>query len=320
MGNIVKWYNNNRKQIWKAIFTVGIIGAIFYGIVFKLNDRLVNNQPQTEEQKVNANDFNSVTLKSNKSVITGQSSNNYATNKKNVSVIDEFISYCNSGDINKAYNLISPDCIDEMYKSVDIFKNTYYTKIFGNGNKTVNVENWINNIYKVNIKQSALSTGEFSNKAVVDYISVVKDNNGLEKLNINGYIGRNQLDYSAEKTDFSVKVLQRNQYMDYDIYTIEVTNNLEKEIALGNPNYLEMSYITDKSGIKYEAYTNEISEQELVIGAKQKRTIRIKYSSSFSSTKEIYTIVFPNIVTDYKEYSKDYSIYNKYEYISINIV
>ena len=40
-------------------------------------------------------------------------------------IIDQFIKYCNSKDINNAYNLLSDDCKNEVFKNIETFNNNY---------------------------------------------------------------------------------------------------------------------------------------------------------------------------------------------------
>ena len=45
-------------------------------------------------------------------------------------IIIKFIDYCNSGEINSAYELLSDDCKQILFPSIESFLNNYYNRIF----------------------------------------------------------------------------------------------------------------------------------------------------------------------------------------------
>ena len=93
-----------------------------------------------------------------------------------------------------------------------------------------------------------------------------------------------------------VKLLRKDAYMDYEIYTFDVKNNTEKTSILGRVNDAEnVSYLIDKNGLKYNAYVHEIPQNLLEILGKQEKTIQIKYFSEYSSSRKLKKLVFPKI-------------------------
>ena len=67
--------------------------------------------------------MNSISMESDVSPITGGQITN--EQKQSVTIIDNFASYCNSGNIDSAYNLLSIDCQKQMYPTRDDFKTVY---------------------------------------------------------------------------------------------------------------------------------------------------------------------------------------------------
>ena len=61
-------------------------------------------------------------------------------------------------------------------------------------------------------------------------------------------------------------------------------------------------YIKDDDGVKYSAYTHEISEGNLTIGESSKKQIKIKYYSKYISTKKIEEIVFSRVMLNNNYY------------------
>ena len=125
-----------------------------------------------------------------------------------IKVIDEFFKYCNEQKIQEAYDLLTEECKDELYSSLQVFYETYYKEVINGEKKNISVENWVNDTYKVKISEDFLSTGKYSEENTIqDYITIKKDDNNEYKLNINGYIERKKQDKEDNYKNINVKVL-----------------------------------------------------------------------------------------------------------------
>lgn len=303
MQGLIHWYNVNRKVIWAVI---GILLAVYIGLQLISNIVNQNNREKIARMSVptvtNTTDkYNTVELQEEKSIISGS---NLTNNQKNsISVIDKFMEYCNNGDTSNAYNLLSTDCKEQLYPNINVFKETYFDKIFGNSKKHVVIENWVNNIYKVKFEQDALSLGKYENTGVIqDYITIVTDEQKEYKLNINSYIGKDEINRTYEVQNIKIKVNQRHKYMDYEIYSFEVTNKYDGELILADKNVLSPIYIEDDSKIQYAAYMHELSNSQLTFMAGETKNINIKFYNRYTSSKRIDKIYFSNIIVDYGSY------------------
>lgn len=314
MDRIIRWYNTNRKLVWRTI-----IVAIAIIILIQLLNKFTRDRNNSEIDISNVTEketTNSIVMADDKSVISGESISKSQTNL--LKTLDEFAEYCNNGDIDNAYGLLSEDCKNEMYKTKEVFEMSYYNQIF-NEKRNISVENWIGNIYKVKYRQDALSTGVYDENAIQDYITIIRDENNEAKLNINGYIGKEKVSASKQNNYITAKVTETDVYMDYQTYTFEITNNSDKTILLSNPNKDSSMYIQDKNGMQYESYTHEISLAELKILPKETRKLTIKYYSKYGSNKKINSIMFSKIILDYDSYSIDNDNYNNYGTIEIKL-
>lgn len=318
MNKIISWYNQNRKKIWTVIIAVIVIMLILWqlmDIVTKNSQKSNYNQSSNFDE----NTFNSISISSDKSVISGT---NITTSKDAISVLDEFISYCNGQKVEEAYNLISDECKEEMYPELKDFQESYYNQVFAGQKKNVTTENWIGNIYKVDFKDDFLSTGKYTTENTLqDYITIVSDDNNEYKLNINKYVGRYAINKEVNSEDVNIKVVQRDTYMDYEIYTFEVTNNSDLSIILGDTQNLDASYLVDKNDLQYNAYVHELAQPQLMITSKQTKKIKIKYFNQYSSTRQIKKLVFPKVILDYDAYQlfPDKNYYKDYAKVEIDI-
>ena len=300
MHRLIRFYNQNRKSIWKIILVITIIICILQLLNYiakKQNEKVIQDVDNNES--INTIKYNNVNLETEKSVLSGDKISK--EQQSSVKIIDDFFSYCNEQKIQEAYDLLTEECKEEIYSSVQIFEEMYYKKVLNGQRKNISIENWTDDIYKVKINNDFLSSGKYSTENTIqDYITI-KNN----KLNINSYIGRKTYDKEKYSKDINIKVLEKNEYMDYTTYTFEITNNSKNTVLLDTLKNIDSMYIEDNNGVKYSAYTHEISEGQLLIYEGSKVKIKLKYYSKFSSNKKIKKIVFSNMVLNYDNFSNN---------------
>lgn len=315
MNNFISWYNQNRRKFWTVIITVIVISMILWRLINTLGFSRTTSL-NVEKKQVDTNTLNTVSLTSEKSAITGART---TISQDEVNLIDQFFSYCNSGKIQEAYNLISDDCKNEMYSEIKIFQKAYFNPIFGNGKRNITIENWTGKIYLVILNEDFLATGRYSNdNTLQDYVTVVKDNEGNLKLNINNYVGRTIYEKTSSAKNLEIKLLRKDTYMDYETYTFEIKNNSNYTTLLGDIQDEEnVSYLVDKNDLKYNAYVHELVEPQMEILGKQIKNITIKYFSEYSSTKHLKALVFPKIYLNYELYNNFENKNNYSDYANI---
>lgn len=311
MKGLVAWYNANKKTIWTTIVIV-----IFILLLIRvLNSLSGQSLKKKQEMKPNSTQkriaANSIILESEESAISGDGLSSEQMDM--LDVIDKFGKYCTNGEVGKAYEMLSNECKEEMYQSEEYFKSAYYDQVFQGKKKDFAVENWTGNIYKVRFIEDALSTGTYNTgSAIQDYITVVKDDNGNAKINVNGYIRREKLNASGTAENVTIKAIETNVYMDYQTFTYEITNKSDKIIMLNEPNIVDTMYIADNKNIKYSPYTHELSQADFKIMPYETRKLTLKYFSKYVSTKKIKNISFGRIILDYKAYENPEDYYNYY--------
>lgn len=293
--NLMRYYNQNRKKI-KGILI--IIASAF--VLLQLINGLYKKKSEEELESANNNEIaqintNTTSITTNQSVITGENLSNNQL-KTQISVIDEFISYCNQKELEKAYELLTDECKEQMYKTLEVFEQAYYNDIFKGGKMSCSTENWVNDTYKVKIFEDMLSTGKINNEYVKqDYITVKKVGNEY-KLNINNYIEHKEINEETNRENIIVNVITKDTYMDYEEYTIKVTNNTGKDILLDGRTNVETLYLEDKNEKKYYSYSNELTKPMLEVPNGQTKEVTIKFYTSYVSTKKIKYMVFSDLI------------------------
>ena len=321
MRGIILWYNKNRKSIFKILGVI-VIAIITLQLIIYIWRKMQTSAPQQVTQSSSSSSssqysLNAVTLEDKTSTVTGKNISDGQINM--LSTIDDFVMYCNENKINEAYNLLTEECKLQMYPSVQVFYQNYYTPVFQGKQKNVSSENLSGNTYKINYTENALETGILNTENVIqDYITTVKQEDGTTKLNINGYIGKEEINKEKQEANINIKVIEKHAYIDYETYTFEITNNSNNNILINDLNNDKTMYLQDSNDIKYYAYTHAIAKSELEFQSKETKKINIKYYNKYSSRREIKSIVFSNIILNYVEY-KNVSQYNNYGMIQIDL-
>ena len=298
MHNLKRFYDQNRKGIWMAIIIIASIFILLQLLNYfarKNNEKELNNSNNTEEIVPNNSTSTNVNLKSSKSAITGESisEQNLNTAKE---TIEKFIDLCNVRNLKEAYDMLTEECKNQMYTSVDVFEQAYYKNVFNGEEKSCNIENWTGDIYKVNIVGDMLATGKSNNGYTKqDYITIKKEDNNY-KLNINNYIGYKKIDKTTEKDGIEINIISKNTYMDNEQYTIKVINNSKNNISLDGLSNVKSLYLQDIKGAKYSAYVQELTEPILKVQAGQTKEVTIKFYSNYVSNKNIEYIIFSDMI------------------------
>ena len=303
MHNLIRFYNRNRKAIFRIILIIVLLVLgiqILNGLTkqkYNIDNtkNIIQNTTKNDVTKNNTKINNTnKEIKSDKSAVTGEKVSTEKI-KKESDTIKEFIDACNNADIEKAYSYLSDDCKDREFSDINIFKEVYYTKVFNGEKKIFTMQNWASNIYKVEISNDIMSTGKTEKKGTIqDYITISND-----KININGYVGKEILNKESEKEKLNIKVIEKNEYMDYVVFKFEITNRSSKTAALDLLDDINSMYVLDGSNVKHSAYTHELSKTQLIIDANTKKQLEIKYYSKYTSTRKIEEIAFTKVVLNY---------------------
>lgn len=301
-----------------------ILGVIIAIILVLLVIRFFNEMAKQSNKEAVENNQNtniqSSTYKPEQTVIQGENVSNVQQEKNN-NIMDDFIKYCNQKEVEKAYNLLTDECKETIFNSkIQNFEQDYINKIF-NTQKTYSMQSWIqasgSYTYKVKIMEDMLSTGK-TGDYIEDYYTIV-NKNGEYKLNINSYVGRRNINKSAEKDNISITVNTKDIYMDYETYNIKVQNNSDKSIILDNQKNEKSVYITGNNGVTYRAFMYELNNVYLNIKPRIYRNINIRFNKIYNVNIKSETMNFTNIIKDAENYNK---LQNKSDYkdiLEINI-
>lgn len=307
-------YQNINKKIY-------IIAIIFFGIliIWTLISKLFGIETNNEEEPKNTSSY-----KPAETVISGKdiTESVYADEE---ALINTFVDYCNNGNTEEAYNMLSQDCKDIFFKTKEDFIQNYYNEIFST-KRECNIQSWITeknyNTYRVRLIDDIMSTGDYSNsKNYQDYITVVKDGDN-QYLNVKGLMHKKELkEVEKEVEELKVSAVSLTTYVDYEEYTFSVKNKTDKAILMDSlKNASDTMYLELSEDKKRTCDTSGLSEIGLTIEAYTTKEISIKYNKSAgASTDEDKKIHFLNIIKDYDAYMEDKDNYEDILKLTISL-
>ena len=294
--------SNLRRNLFNNKYN--LLGFIIAIILVLFAVKILNNMVKQENTTTNNIAINS-TYHPEETIIAGQ---NVSTKKQetNEEVINKFITFCNNSQINEAYNLLTEECKENVFdNSIERFKNEYIEKNF-TSEKKYSMQSWMNSLdattYKISFYEDMLATGK-TGEITIQYYTVVNQE-GTEKLNINGYVGRTQINQEKTVNNITLTILYKDVYMDYVTYRIKAQNNTNNTILLDSKENSKSVYITGNNEVTYRAFMYEIDDVFLTIKPRIYRNFDIKFNKIYSPNIPEEKITFSDIINNVEEYKK----------------
>ena len=104
-------------------------------------------------------------------------------NKENKKIINQFVNYCNDGNIEEAYKMISTNCKIEKFKDINTFKKNYIEKVF-KIKQDIQISRMQDASYEITYTDDALLSGGKGKNEKKDYVYIISENDG-DKISIN---------------------------------------------------------------------------------------------------------------------------------------
>ena len=270
MHSLRHFYYQNKEKIWKVVLIIAFLLAIIYFLnwmtIQKNNSNSMQGQIPTNENIYL--DSENKTYISNSSAISGGSISKEEVVLVN-NTISKFLQYCKNGEIENAYNMLSNDCKENEYNTLEKFKEKYISSKFSK-TSIYEIQRWISNTYKITISEDMLATGKIeSGEKKIEYITIVNEDS-QEKLNVNSYIGKQSIGKQSTQNEVKITAVSKRTYLDYEIYDLEIENLSDKTMKLDSLAKTGTMYLQNSKNIKYRAYAHEIFENDLEIKAKHK--------------------------------------------------
>jgi len=316
--NIIRFINKNARLIFYIIF---IIAFVFWGI------RYLNSyyEEQEEIKKVQVTESNQISK-----VTEGDTNNNdntsnmvYSTEcKTSLKAIKSFVHFCNNKEIDNAYKMLTDECKNAMFPTVDEFEKVYINNIY-NITRTYDLEKWSTegdkNTYLISLYGSVLETGN-SNNYTQDYYTLIKNDEGVYRLNVNCFIYGEKRNIETTVNGITVKIENVDVYDEYEKATIVISNNTSKQICLTGNKNREKIYLQDANNLIYLSLNSVFDMDEIVLEPNSAQTYVIQFNKVYSATNKANYLVLSDVILDYEEYSNsdDKSYYSNRTSIKVN--
>lgn len=310
MLKIVRLYNQNRRIVWLVV-----IIAIFCIAIISLVNKAYQEQSQANMEKLTQELTKKSQEENSSDIVDYEKAAEPLTSGENVhssvrneiqGVLEQFIKCVTNNQIQEAYSLLTKECKEIQYPSVESFEQSYCSDI---SNKTYDFQLWTSArstyVYQVRFLDDMLSSGrDTSNNYLQDYITAIKQD-GNYRLNINKLIKVTSLDKTTELHDIKFTLRKVETYLEYEYYEIEITNDSQKEIILDSREQDNSVYVQNSDGLKIRALLYENKEEDLKIDTGETKTIKIKFNNTYNGEKTIQCVGFSNVIYDQEAYQED---------------
>lgn len=304
MREILSFYNRNRIFIWLSILII-----VFVIIMIRMaNSAAVKESKSGNDQETTLNNVVSYDNESKSIISGGNVPKEYSDDIGEI--INTFYTYCCNHEPEKAYDMLTDEMKNLKYKNLQSFVNNYYTEKF-EGNKEFSFNSWITKrnayIYIVNIYDNMLATGKSSkDQYIEDYITVVPVEDTY-KINVDGYIGREEINKEVDNDNINIKLTYKDLYLDYEIDNFYVKNKTNNTIMLDPMENTKSTYLTDSNQIKYDAMVYENKKEDMILNPDEYKSISIKFNVSYRDDLVLKNVNFTKIV-NYDEYQNDKNV------------
>jgi len=290
--NIKRFIDRNWKQIWRVI---GIIICILFAIKF-LNT-LYEKDEEKRKVEANKNQTNKVAQ-----IVTEK---DYTTQSDSIKItMTSFVNYCNNRELDKAYKMLTDECKNAMFPTIQDFEKIYINKIY-NIARTFEMERWLTNgnksTFLVTLYGDILATGSTDN-SLQEYYTFIEDENGNYQININNYIYGKDKNLNSTIKGITVEIGHVDIYEEYEEARITITNNTSKTICLTGNRYKNNIHLENAKGVTYSPLNSEFDYEEIILEPNSARVFYVEFNKMYDKTNQARYLVLSDVILDYGKY------------------
>ncbi|MBP3502118.1 MAG: hypothetical protein J6K42_01365 [Clostridia bacterium] len=297
---VLSRFKDNRTKLIIILVIIGLIVVFIKSMDKYLLEERSNSSSSNYTTAITKKEDNQLEIE------TMPVSNNSDTNNvkfKDSSInnaekaVSVFAYYCNNGQIEYAYNMLTDDCKELLYPTQEQFYKNYYQRIFSD-EKQCNYTKYADkeNIYRIIFESDPLTTGKVnSDDNVIEYITAV-EHNGTYKLNISGLIKKENLSIKNSNKYLEAEIINKITYMDYELYTVKIKNTTLVNMFLSSMIGNNEIYLQDDDGNKFFIANEEYTQDDVTIKYRSESTVQLKFNKKYiTGDKKIKKIIFNNI-------------------------
>ena len=290
----------------KIYIVISIILVICFFVV------LFTNYFSSQEKNENNDNTVQSVYQPSKTVIKGEEvkKKKYEDDAK---IIKNFMDFCNNNDVRNAYELLTDDCKKNEYKTLQDFKDKFYTQIYTK-KRNYTIQSWINNseftTYKVRITDDILATGDYSSSVKFEtYITTYKDEN-KDKISIGEFLYEKKLKTKDDSNIVDVISLRQRIYKSKEVYVITIKNISKNRILLYDKKETSSIRLYG-GGSAYEPYYDKLINNNYLVEVGETVEITLSFDKSAGSNNKSSYINIKNVVEDYDKYIQNINDYKE---------
>ena len=302
MWKLFRFINRNLTKIIVVIIILVFALSLIQIINYQAGNRTVANNKKIEENQAIKNSVTNTYENQSESMVS-QGDLKFEEEQQLGGTLDSFLQSCINGNYEQAYNLLSNDCKEVLYPSLDLFVQQYCSKYAGN--KQYSFQSWTSQnsyIYYVKIFDNMLLTGKNYDSYLEEYISLIPDeeNENSYKLNVNGFLGSADINKTSQRNNIRITVEKSYVFMNNQKFTIKVENLSDKPILLDTRNSNGTVCVVDSNRVEFDALLYENQDDDFVIDANKYKIIDINFSNNYRDNVSIDKMIFKDIVSNYE--------------------
>ena len=209
-------------------------------------------------------------------------------------LVHNYIEYCNNKDYESAYNLLSKEFKEKYCDNIEDFKE-YVDNIFST-KKIYNIQNFsnINNtyVYRVRLLEDILESGTTDDYKYSEEKYVIKEEDGILKMSLNGYCGKEDMDVDVEDDNMQIKILKKDIQYDKTTYTVEIKNKTSNYIVIADTltnDEIQIKLPNEQRTAKY------LTNADICILPNSTETFEFTFDEYFDDNQEPTNLIFNTI-------------------------
>lgn len=236
----------------------------------------------------------STTYKPHVSVMDQSSSSPKKVQRSVEEFIKEYVDYCNNGEFEKAYNMISDDCKECVFKNLTEYEEYIQNKF--SDKKIYSIQNYSNYkgkyIYSVKLYDDILATGLTNSAYMYQEEKIVASYNkkGEVVFSVGNFIEQEEILSVQENEYIKADIKRKIVKYGFEIYDVKLTNKTENIILIKNNEIDNEILLNLSSELRKEITTNSI-----ILEPEETRLISVGFEKFYDDKINSKSIIFNSI-------------------------
>lgn len=236
----------------------------------------------------------STTYKPHVSVMDQSSSSPKKVQRSVEEFIKEYVDYCNNGEFEKAYNMISDDCKEYVFRNLTEYEKYIQNKF--NDKKIYSIQNYSNYkgkyIYSVKLYDDILASGLTNSAYMYQEEKIIASYNkkGEVVFSVGNFVEQEEILSVQENEYIKADIKRKIVKYGFEIYDVKLTNKTENIILIKNNEIDNEILLNLSSELRKETTTNNI-----ILEPEETKLISVGFEKFYDDKINSKSIIFNSI-------------------------